>query len=274
MTNKTFRTSLIHSISILTIFLVTSNSTSALDLWTNECPNTTMFDNNSDYAANLNTLLYYLATNATNPSGYHQSTVNDEVYGHFLCRTYLGTSTCQDCVTAAITQGIPTKCPNRKVAILWYNDCLVRYSDQSFFGIMNEHPWSLLSNPINVLGNEVQFMKLREHMNNVIAVQAAIGGENKFSTYSVNFTTNKTIYGMGLCTPDLRPGDCMACLANKLSKFGASVGARAIQPSCFIQYEMSPFFDLSLLAPPPLSPPLLPGSRGTSTSLSKYGLIV
>ena len=75
---------------------------------------------------------------------------------------------------------------------------------------MDERPLYQPFNWINVSGNEVQFMKRREHLNDFIAVQAAKGGENKVSAYSVNFTTNQTIYGMGLCTPDLRPGDCMA----------------------------------------------------------------
>ncbi|CAO2823688.1 unnamed protein product [Amaranthus hypochondriacus] len=266
---KTFRpNSLIPSISILNVifFLITSSSTSsASDFWWNYCPDNTTnrFVRNSDYEANLNTLFDYLTTNSTNPSGYHQASVNNTVYGHFQCRNDLPTSTCQDCVATVIYGGVPQYCPNQKLAILWYSQCLVRYSHKSFFGQVDKKLEFVLNNEDDITGNVTHFDEvLVNMMHNVIAVRAANGGHKKFAAYSADFTTKETIYGMGQCTSDLSPTDCKLCL---MLGFDAEEsykrGAKFFNPSCILRYEMYPFFDLSLLAsPPPSLPPLPPPS--------------
>ncbi|CAO2823689.1 unnamed protein product [Amaranthus hypochondriacus] len=214
-----------------------------------------MFDRNTDYEANLNTLFDYLTTNSTNPSGYHQASVNNTVYGHFQCRNDLPTSTCQDCVATAINRDIPTYCPNQKVAILWYSQCLVRYSNQLFFGQIESYPVYVINNQMDdVTGNVTHFDEvLGNMMDSVIAVRAANGGDKKFAAYSADFTDKQTIFGMGQCTSDLSPIYCKICLVYgfNIAEYSLKWGAKIYSPSCILRYEMYPFFDLSLLAPPP-----------------------
>ncbi|XP_074270047.1 cysteine-rich receptor-like protein kinase 15 isoform X2 [Silene latifolia] len=118
------------------------------------CSNTTKFANNSKYETNLNTLFHYLTSNATNRYGYHNATAgvvtNDVVYGHFLCHGEQSNSSCQDCVKEATMTDLPVKCPNSKVGIIWYDECMVRYSNESFFGIFDYDPGYILSNQQNV----------------------------------------------------------------------------------------------------------------------------
>ncbi|XP_056686713.1 cysteine-rich receptor-like protein kinase 10 isoform X2 [Spinacia oleracea] len=234
-----------------------------------QCSNTTMFANNSQYQANLNTVFRYLASNATNPNGYHQAvsrtgnTNSEAVYGHFLCRGDQNATVCRNCVTTATTTDLPiTLCPNRKVAFVWYDDCMVRYSNQSFFGQMDTVPGMILMNSNNVTGNTTRFEELLGNMmNNVIAVQAPNGGsQKKFASDVVNFTTFQTIYGLGQCTPDLSPNDCNTCLVSGIGQFQINQGAQVLLPSCVVRYEIYPFFNLSSVvqaAPPPqpLPPP-------------------
>ncbi|CAO2823691.1 unnamed protein product [Amaranthus hypochondriacus] len=256
---------------------MTSNLTvSALDFWDKHCPDgtTNRFVKNSDYEANLNTLFNYLTTNSTNPSGYHQAAVNNTVYGHFQCRNDLPISTCQDCVATAIYRDIPNNCPNQKVAVLWYNQCVVRYSNQLFFGQIETHPMHVVTSQDDVTGNVAHFDEvLGDMVDNVIAVRAANGGDKKFAAYSADFTDKQTIFGMGQCTSDLSPIQCKICLlAYGFHEYSRKWGAKFFNPSCILRYEMYPFFDLSLLDPPPPPPPhhLLPrppSSSGTSISL-------
>ncbi|CAO2823687.1 unnamed protein product [Amaranthus hypochondriacus] len=259
MAKKIIPFSLIHSISLLITLLIISDSISALEFWWNYCPNTTMFGNNTKYESNLNTLFDYLTTNATNPSRYHQASVNDSVYGHFLCRIDLTTSACRNCVTVATTQDIPIYCPNRKNVILWYDTCLVRYSNQSFFGIMDAIPAFEFYNLNNITGNVTRFEEvLGNMMNNVVAVRAAAGGQRKFSIDSVDFTSFQTIYGMGMCTPDISQIKCNECLVRAFDIIRYTQGGRILVPSCVARFEIYPFFDLSLLASPPQSLPQPP----------------
>lgn len=117
----------------LIIFISIPKSLSVPNFLQTHCPNTTIFANNSLYEANLNTVFRLLSSNATNPNGYHQavsgnSDTNDVIYGHFLCRGDLNASSCRDCVTTATTTDLPRRyCPNRRDAIIWYEECLVRY---------------------------------------------------------------------------------------------------------------------------------------------------
>ncbi|KNA16337.1 hypothetical protein SOVF_089790 [Spinacia oleracea] len=244
------------------------------------CPNTTIFANNSQYQANLDTVFRYLSSNATNPNGYHQAVSgngnagSEAVYGHFLCRGDLDTISCQNCVTTATTTGLPrTLCPNRKVAIIWYDDCLVRYSNQSFFGRMETVTGIILVNINNVTGNTTRFEEVMGNMmNNVIAVQAPNGGQQKkFATDVVNFTTFQTIYGLGQCTPDLSPSDCNTCLMSGIGHFGIAMGAQSLLSSCVVRYENYPFFNLSSVVRPPQPRPLSPPQSPTSNSVRSNG---
>ena len=105
------------------------------------CLNTTTFITNSTYQTNLNHLLTYLSSNATaNNIEFYNATASsgnsaDTVYGLFLCCGDLDANTCPDCVTSA-TRDIVQRCPTQKEVVAWYDECMLRYSYQYFFGSM------------------------------------------------------------------------------------------------------------------------------------------
>ncbi|XP_021766967.1 cysteine-rich receptor-like protein kinase 25 [Chenopodium quinoa] len=239
---------------------VISKSVNVDKLWRSNCPNNTMFANSSQYEANLNTLFGYLSGNATNLAGFYEAVSNngntssETIYGNFLCQGDLDPRLCYDCVIAATTKDFPmTRCPNRKVAILWYEGCMVRYSNQSFFGKLDEMPADQMLSGDDVQGNITHYTELVNNMMSVIANRAPFdGSQKKFATYITNFTAFGTLYGLGQCTPDLSPNDCKSCLENGASKLSTLVqGARYFQPSCFVRYELYPFFSLSSQPPAP-----------------------
>ncbi|XP_021719628.1 cysteine-rich receptor-like protein kinase 10 [Chenopodium quinoa] len=267
MAEKLVRVSLINLIFMISILMMISESNSAPNLLAQSCSNTTMFANNSQFGANLDTLFRLLTSNATNPTGFHQAisggrnTTNEAVYGQFLCRGDLTISSCQDCVTTATTTDLPKiYCPNRKDAIIWYNECTVRYSNESFFGSLDTTPSRIDWSSLSITGNATRFMDLVSNMmNNDIGVRAATGGsQKKFATDFVNYTSFQTIYGMGQCTPDLSPGDCNTCLVAAAGGFRETQGGKVLQPSCFVRYEVYPFFNMVSLPSPSPSPSLSP----------------
>ncbi|KAJ9169031.1 hypothetical protein P3X46_020500 [Hevea brasiliensis] len=231
------------------------------------CPNTTTFTTNTTYHSNLNLLLSSLNSNTTRKNGFYNTTAGQNpntVYGLFLCRGDLSTQVCQDCVTFA-TRDIVQRCPVEKVAFIWYDECLLRYSNRSIFSIIEQNPMRALYNTQNITQQD-RFNKLvAETMKDATAKAAsAISGAKKFGTEVANFTSFQTLYSLVQCTPDLSEADCNRCLRQAIAYLPACCsgkqGAQVLTPSCSTRYELYPFYNLKEVAAPPpshlfLSPP-------------------
>ncbi|KAK2414209.1 cysteine-rich receptor protein kinase [Trifolium repens] len=96
------------------------------------CTNSSKDQPNTTFQTNLNILFSSLSSNATKGNHFYQTTVASEtpnaIKGLFLCRSDTLTTTCHDCVTAASTD-LKRRCSVNKEAIIWYDVCTVRYSD-------------------------------------------------------------------------------------------------------------------------------------------------
>ncbi|KAL2931595.1 Cysteine-rich receptor-like protein kinase 25 [Bienertia sinuspersici] len=217
------------------------------------CPKST-FTPDSKYKTNLNTLFKSLSSNVTsNPSGFHvTSTANgttDAVYGLFLCRGDQNTTACSDCVKTATTTDLPkTYCPNSNVATIWYDECMVRYSNESLLGKMDVTPKVMLSNSEKIKGNQTRFGEImRKTVNDMAVLTANNGSRKKFTVRTVNFTSSVTLYALEQCTPDLTANECNRCLRVAIGQLSIMEGARILQPSCNIRYEIYPFIMVLLI---------------------------
>ncbi|XP_054778094.1 cysteine-rich repeat secretory protein 1-like [Prosopis cineraria] len=97
---------------------------------------------NSRYQYYLNTFLFSNASNSDTAKFSTTTAGNDAdttVYGEFMCRGDIPQQVCQDCIQDASNR-IVSECPNNKEAIIWYDECLVRYSNRSFFSTLQEQP--------------------------------------------------------------------------------------------------------------------------------------
>ena len=110
------------------------------------CSNSTFFIANGTYQTNLNLVLSSLTSDSSNNNnnGFYNASAGDNpaddvVSGLSLCRGDVNTTVCQDCVATA-SKDILRRCPLDKVAIIWYEECLLRYSNQSIFATINEVP--------------------------------------------------------------------------------------------------------------------------------------
>ncbi|KAK3188266.1 hypothetical protein Dsin_027827 [Dipteronia sinensis] len=244
----------------------------------------TNFTRNSTYQTNLNRLL--LSSLPSNGSDcFHNATfgqVPNRVYGLFLCRCDVTSATCQNCVTFA-TGDAPQRCPVSKGITIWYDECLLRYSDSNFFSTSTETPTVALLNTNNV-SDPTRFDQIMGGLMNLAATQAA-DSPKRFATRKGNFTVFQDIYCLVQCTPDLSSSDCNLCLRMSIANLPTGKpGARRLYPSCYSRYEMYPFYTENLTeTPAPAPTPVLrsppsPGSltkpKGNNNSLLIIAIVV
>ncbi|PHT82774.1 hypothetical protein T459_11217 [Capsicum annuum] len=241
------------------------------------CPNTTSYSPNSTYSSNLNALLSSLSSNSSRPNGFYNTTVGDHagselVYGLFLCRGDVSTNVCQNCVsTAAKDVTSESYCPNGKVAALWVDECLIRYSNESLFGTPTRYTFvntQSVSEPqrfTSVLGNV-----LDELLANVAANVNGNGSNRSlkiFATKEANYTAFQRVYTFAQCIPDVSVSSCENCLRTAIGNLPSDGrrGSRVLLPSCNVRYELYPFYNVTASASPPVRdapPPFSPGSTG------------
>ncbi|XP_068492439.1 cysteine-rich receptor-like protein kinase 6 [Phaseolus vulgaris] len=223
--------------------------------------NSTSTPNSTFQFNNLRTLLSYLTSNATADKQFYNTTVgsrnhSDTVYGMFLCWGDVPPHLCTQCVantTKAIFQDLypPEFGCNylSKEAMFGNDDCMIRYSNNSFFSIadtsspgssciMNNHSMmSLLSKTLNKAADEAANFPI---------------GAKKYATKEARISGFQTLYSEAQCTPDLSPQDCRKCLnATILYGLQTCQGAGSSRnPSCKIRYDVYPFYRPSI-APAP-----------------------
>ncbi|KAL3739507.1 hypothetical protein ACJRO7_020855 [Eucalyptus globulus] len=173
--------------------------------------------------------------------GFHNTTEGedpDKVYGLFLCRGDVAANLCQSCIHSA-SRTIIERCPGQKEAIIWYDECLLRYSYRLFFSIMETTLFLFIVDPADdsvtfdrtmeqTFDNEKDFVaEVTDLSRNV--TDLVILSESLYATLNVSVSSSVTLHGLVQCTPDISKSAC---------KRG---GARVLQPSCNVRYELYHF---------------------------------
>ncbi|XP_031277417.1 cysteine-rich receptor-like protein kinase 10 isoform X2 [Pistacia vera] len=237
------------------------------------CPNTTTFNSNSTYKSNLNFLLSSIVSNATRSNGFSAGFYNvtagqepDKVYALFLCRGDVTPTTCQGCVNFA-TSDILRRCPVEAESIIWYDECLLRYSGASIFSTMASSPSIIMYN-LNNVTEQARFNQL-VGTTMMAAANESVDSPKKFSTRKANFTAFQILYCLVQCTPDLSDLDCNSCLQQSFANLRTTqVGARVLLPSCNSRFELYPFYNENATAAPP-PPPVLSSPPPVSVTRPK-----
>ncbi|GAB2229250.1 hypothetical protein Droror1_Dr00023388 [Drosera rotundifolia] len=115
----------------------------------------------SAYQANLNTMFSSLASNANHQDGFYNTTAGSgtggsEVNSLFLCRGDVSVTDCETCVKTGVAF-LAKNCSNSKDAIVWYDYCMVRFSDKELFGQLDDSVILILANTQNITGNMTGF---------------------------------------------------------------------------------------------------------------------
>nr|XP_010910239.1 cysteine-rich receptor-like protein kinase 6 [Elaeis guineensis] len=256
------------------------------------CGKTGNYTTNSTYDSNLNILLTSLDSNTSRSGGFSNFTVGqtpNQIYGLALCRGDTNASTCRSCLDTAI-QDAPNLCPYAKSAIIWYDYCLLHYSNERFLSTVDNSDKVYMYN-VNNITDPSQFDNLVGVLMNKIVDRAASNSTEMFATGEMNSTNSPfpTIYGLAQCTRDLSSSLCQQCLTGMLdplpSLFKGKQGARVLGGSCNYRYEIYSFYEgkptLRLQssleaapAPAPLAPPLItpPGTEEKKTNVT--GLVL
>nr|TKS07816.1 hypothetical protein D5086_0000108560 [Populus alba] len=240
------------------------------------CSNDTTYTRNSTFQTNLILLLFSLLSDAprNNLNGFYNSSIGldpDDVYGMFLCRGDVDKNTCQICVALAAKEAIQ-RCPVQKVVVLWYDLCLLRYSNRAFFATMDQDPGVFMfKSDQNIADEPERFNRLVATTMNYTVTQATIAtsGGKKFAVGEY-FTKSPNLYSLAQCTPDLSSSDCNRCLRIAISILPSCCsqrpGVSILYPSCNVRYETFKFYNITTVAakppPPPPSPLTRPKGKG------------
>ncbi|KHN40584.1 Cysteine-rich receptor-like protein kinase 25 [Glycine soja] len=206
---------------------------------------------NSAYEKNLNTLLSSLSSNA-NATLFYNNTVlgstnsSDTVYGLFMCRGDVPSQLCARCVVNATERlSSDPECSLSIKGVIWYDECMVRYSNVTFFSTVDTRPSYYMWNLANISSNPENFNNLLASTFRKTAEEAANSG-NRYSTKQANLSEFQTLYCLAQCTQDLSPQHCRDCLDSAESKIqiccDGKQGGRVFFPSCNIRYQLYPFY--------------------------------
>ncbi|XP_050204782.1 cysteine-rich repeat secretory protein 38-like [Mercurialis annua] len=209
------------------------------------CSSFQNFTANGPYESNLNKLAGNLNLQVPKQGfGFGSSGQDpDQVYGLGLCRGDVSSSDCKNCVADASSE-IRKRCPTNKAAIIWYDNCLYKYSDEKFFGQIDNRNRFYMWN-VRVVNNSAQFNEDVKELLNELADEAyATPKLYKTGESEIEDPKNK-LYGLVQCTRDLSNGDCKKCLDGIIGELGSCCdgkkGGRVVGGSCNFRYEMYPF---------------------------------
>ncbi|XP_042044558.1 uncharacterized protein LOC121790392 [Salvia splendens] len=208
------------------------------------CTSNGSYRNNSVYSANLNALLLSLSTNMSD-YGFHGTSVG-AVNGLALCRADQTLEQCRTCVESA-SREVLQSCPSARQAVIWYEHCSLRYSNDPIHNTQTEDPTYLLRDAQNASNGDA-FKEDRARLLSDLMAQAANGTfELKVGAGARDLSHSDvaTIYALVQCTPDFSSEDCRRCLAghSQFLQSYISIGIRVLGPNCIIWYEDIGFYN-------------------------------
>ncbi|KAF7850616.1 hypothetical protein BT93_L5191 [Corymbia citriodora subsp. variegata] len=237
------------------------------------CGSTGNFTANSTYETTLNKLLSSIST--TNSSSLSYGFFNDSspvsgtsqtLYVFGLCRGDLTNVNCRACLSNLTSDTHHRLCPLQKEALFYTGNCMIRYSNASFFGVMVTEPSYSAGTGEHVTSpDEIYDGAWRKLMSRLLA--KAAGGDSRRKYAAGNESAGPDmIYALLQCTPDLTEKQCSNCLG--LIDQGIKdccrrwTGGRLMVPSCIILYGTNDRFfdpvpDEEDVLPPPPGPTLM-----------------
>ncbi|KAJ1698449.1 hypothetical protein LUZ63_006961 [Rhynchospora breviuscula] len=242
------------------------------------CGNTGNYTANTTYDFNLRTLFTNLTTAATNSStnfGFAKSIVGSipsAIFGLALCRGDVNSSVCYSCLSQAI-RDIQNLCPYNKESTIYYDFCLLLFSNQNFLSSPDDTQQSVFLVDSNITGSQTLFDSYVHYLMTTTADYSAFNSSKKFGTAQLNHSEAfPEIYGLAQCRPDMSDSDCSSCLNGKIDMmkfYSGKIGWGTLSFRCNIRYQTSLFYKgvslLSLTAPNENAPGPAPAPAITLT---------
>jgi len=252
---------------LLHIFLFTLTNAQSPYYMVNFCQNSTEKTNNTSYRSNVNNLLLWIDTDSATGSVSNHIAINsnktnnndndgDVVYGFYDCRGDIIGSFCQFCINAAV-RDIALRCPNGVSAMIWYDICVIGYSDHNTSGKISVTPsWNLTGT--KTAKNSTELDKAVNDMRNLIGKVTAEANSN-WAVGEFNWNDTEKRYGWVQCNSDLTKDGCRYCLETMLDKVpqccGTKVKWAVVSPSCGMEIDDNKFYNFQTESPPSLPNP-------------------
>ncbi|KAH7856933.1 hypothetical protein Vadar_007097 [Vaccinium darrowii] len=208
------------------------------------CSSSGNFTTYGPYEANLNKLTSYLYLTAP-PTGFGFGSVGPnqfEANGLALCRGDINSTECQSCIAEA-GSAIRSLCPNDKGAIIWYDECQLKYSNIDFFGKIDNQIKFYLLNTQNA-SDRIYFNGKTKELLRKLAEEASCTPK-LYATGELEIAGPMKLYGLVQCTRDLSSIDCKKCIVEAISELPSccdgKLGGRVVGGSCNVRYEIYPF---------------------------------
>ncbi|KAJ3674886.1 hypothetical protein LUZ60_005502 [Juncus effusus] len=205
----------------------------------------TQYVQGTTYESNLSNLLSSLYQNAMNHSGFYDTYFGsppDEIYGLAMCFVDSSPAACASCLQYA-SSNTTLPCPASITADIFYDSCLLRYSNQNFTSELStvldipDQP-TCFYNDKNVTNSTEAKNSVTQLMDSLRKI--APNSTQKFASGMAN-GTNFT--GLVQCVRDLSSEDCDKCIGNAFNYMSlcsnnwTSRGMRLIDLSCYVRYE-------------------------------------
>ncbi|XP_015935975.1 LOW QUALITY PROTEIN: cysteine-rich repeat secretory protein 38-like [Arachis duranensis] len=171
------------------------------------CSNTGNYTPYTPYESNLKILINSLIYK-TPSTGFGQFQ-NQQAYGLALCRGDASVGDCKTCVTDAAKE-LRSLCPYNKGAVIWYDNCEVKYSDTDFFGQVDNTNRFYLLNVQNV-SDAATFNYVVKELLSLLASKAS-EDPRLYASGDLKVGECERVYGLAQCTRDLSSVDCNNCL--------------------------------------------------------------
>ncbi|XP_020404165.1 cysteine-rich receptor-like protein kinase 6 isoform X2 [Zea mays] len=221
------------------------------------CGTSSSFAANGTYQDHFNFAAATLPKNASTSPDLFASivvgTVPEQLSAMALCRGDVNSTTCFSCLTEAFGD-LPSACSDDKAATIYYDPCMVHYSDVHTLPGDDDTGPSIDTYPIGdnqyVTADPGQFIRLLAALVNATADYAAYNSTRRFATGQADTGFDPEfpeLYALAQCTPDQTPAQCHKCLAGLISQslggFQNRDGARMLAVSCTYRYETKPFYN-------------------------------
>uniref|UniRef100_A0A1J3FB80 Cysteine-rich repeat secretory protein 59 n=1 Tax=Noccaea caerulescens TaxID=107243 RepID=A0A1J3FB80_NOCCA len=154
-------------------------------------------------------------------------------------------TTCNACVKTATIE-IVKNCTNHKEAIIYYFDCMVRYSDKFFLSTLETLPNSIWMS-VDHIPKSLRPCRerLSDKMGEVI-VRSSMLSSALTSYYYMDVTRFDGSYDLDSlvqCSPHLDPGNCTTCLKLALQEIkeccSNQLWAMILTPKCFVNFYVT-----------------------------------
>ncbi|GJN32588.1 hypothetical protein PR202_gb21102 [Eleusine coracana subsp. coracana] len=218
------------------------------------CGTTNNFAPNSTFQSNLNRIAATLP-NATASSRdlyatARAGTVPEQVWAMALCRSDINATECRTCITQAFSNA-QTSCASYRDASIYYNPCMLHYSDVHTLPDDDTGPTTdfyPITNNGNVTSDPERFNEILTALVNATADYAAFNSTKRFATGEADFNQEfPKVYTVAQCPPDQPPERCRKCLAgiirDTLPVFLGHIGGRVLWVNCTYRFETSPFYN-------------------------------